>query len=420
MVFAHVGYFVQAAGIGMTMSSFGPHAGSPFVKKNRVAIVAPALAPYRVPLLNRLNQLPNVEVTALLSYPQERQKGTANPQEWKFPSQVFRSLSFTYDTTLGDRAGVVWSPRLWTHLAQTPYELVISLGWTMPNTLAAWAQRKLAHKPIVVWEESIPHPPNPPKQILLPALNKYVGAFDGYLAASSWCRDYLVGMGAPRERVIVFPQVTDNDFFAWNATTWRARREELGRTFGITTPRVILFVGQFIVRKGIGTLFDAFELVAARNEAVSLVLVGQGALEGEMQERRACSLAPERIFIQNHVPQQELPKYYALADVFCLPSLYDTFGVVIDEAMSCGLPVVTTTRVGAVADLVRDGVNGRVVAPGDAAGLSEALAQILDDDALRERMGICARERMASWSVDTAAEALLQCIELCCPPGRAA
>lgn len=413
MVFAHVGDLVQAADFGMTMSSFGLPGVSPQTPKTRVAIIAPALAPYRVPLLNRLNQIPNVRVTALLSYDRERRADSDNLQPWSFESYAFRPFNYTYNTRLGDRVSVVWSPALWTHLARTPYDLAISLGWTMPNTLAAWMQRKWARQPIVVWEESIPHAPAPLKKTLLPALTRYIGAFDGYLAASSWCRDYLVDMGAARERVILFPQVTDNDFFARNAATWRARRQELKSSLGITTPQVVLFVGQFIVRKGIRPLFDAFDRLATENHQVSLVFVGKGALGDEMQERRARSPASGRIFIQNHVPQQELPKYYALADVFCLPSLYDTFGVVIAEAMVSGLPVVTTTRVGAVADLVRDGVNGRVVAPGDAAGLANALAELLNDHALAERMGQCARERMTSWSVDTAAEALSRCIEMC-------
>ncbi len=380
----------------------------------RVGIIAPGLAPYRVPLLNRLNQLPNVRVTALLCHDQDRQ-AKSNLQAWNFDAKIFRTFTITYKTGLGDRVGVVWSPGLFAHLARTRYDLVIALGWTMPNTMAAWSQRKMARLPIVVWDESIPHAPNPLKKQLLPALRKYMGSFDGYLATSSWCIDYLIGMGAARDRVILFPQVTDNEFFARNADVCRARLEEVKCSLGITTEKAILFVGQFIERKGIRPLFDAFEQVAAQNDQVGLVLVGQGALKDEMEERRALSRAGDRIFIRSHVAQQELPQYYGMADVFCLPSFYDTFGVVVNEAMASGLPVVATTRVGAVADLVRDGVNGRVVPPRDPAALAQALTELVNDDARRERMGECARERMKTWSVDTAADALLKCIEMCLP-----
>lgn len=413
MVFAHVGHSVQAAGFGMTMSNELPPDGSRPNQKIRVGIVAPGLAPYRVPLLNRLNQLPNVQVTALLCQLQDRQAGNSNLQAWNFAAHAFRTFTYTYKTKLGDRVGVVTSPGLFTHLARTPYDLVIALGWTMPNTVIAWGQRKLARRPIVVWDESIPHPAHPLKQQLSPVLEKYISSFDGYLATSSWCIDYLVSMGAPRDRVILFPQVTDNDFFARNAALWRTRRDEVKQALGISTSQVILFVGQFIPRKGIRPLFDAFERVASQNAQVSLVLVGSGSLEPEMQERRAHSSARDRIFIQSHVSQHDLPQYYGLADLFCLPSFYDTFGVVVNEAMASGLPVVTTGRVGAAADLVRDGVTGRVVSPGDPVALAEALTQLLNDNALRERMGSCARERMNTWSVDTAADALLQCIEMC-------
>jgi glycosyltransferase involved in cell wall biosynthesis len=107
-----------------------------------------------------------------------------------------------------------------------------------------------------------------------------------------------------------------------------------------------------------------------------------------------------------------LPKFYAMADLFVLPSFYDTFGVVVDEAMASGLPVVTTTRVGAVADLVRDGENGRVVPPGDAEALADAVREILSDAELRQRMSLRASKDIRKWTVEDAAAGFLQCVRL--------
>ncbi len=378
-----------------------------------IAVIAAGLAPYRIPLLNHLNALPNFQVTALLCYPpSDTHAAPNNLQAWNFPYHVFTTHAFALTNKWNDPMRVPFSPGLLTHLMRQHYDVVIALGWTMPNTFIAWLQRKLAHQPIVVWDESIPHPPGKFKQRVMPFIKRYMGSFDGWFAASSWCVEYLVELGAARERTFLFPQVTDNAFFRNQALALRGRREELKRALGIQTKFVILFVGRFITVKAIPTLLQAFEQVAAENADVSLLLVGHGPLEEALCAHRADSLAKERIFIHPFVPQQQLPEMYALADLFVLPSYNDTFGVVIAEAMASGLPIVASSRVGAVADLVRDGENGRVVPPGDAASLANALAQILNDDALRQKMGARASERIALWNVDAAAAALTRFLDL--------
>lgn len=382
--------------------------------QTRVAIIAPGLAPYRIPLLNYLNRLPNIQVTALLcrKYGEIESKSDAR-RDWCFDYQYFQSFMVRVSNPFAERAGLWLSPGLWSHLGQNPYDVVIALGWTMPNTVLAWQYCKTHRRPVVVWDDSIPHPPGRWKRRLMPVVQRYFGSFDSYLASSSWCRDYFVSMGAPREQIIFFPQIVDNDFFARSADALRPRRDALKQELGIHTSRVILFVGQSIARKGVVPLMEAFERVAQANPDVTLVTVGQGVLTSEMQARRLASHARDRIVIHPFVSQQDLPKFYALADIFVLPSFYDTFGLVINEAMASRLPIVTTNRVGAVADLVRDGVNGRVVAPGDVPALAEALTQLVGNDALRAEMGKRAAEQIDRWSVQQAGEGFMQCINLC-------
>lgn len=383
-------------------------------RKISIAIVAPGLAAYRIPLLNYLNSLPDLQITALLSKaPEDTQESPNNLQAWNFPYLVFRSASFAFDSHLGDRSRLPFSPALFAHLAHTPYDAVIALGWTMPNTFYAWLQRKLTRRPMVLWDESILHPPGNIKRRAMPLVKRYVGSFESCLGASSAALDYFVAMGAARERVVLFPQVTDNEFFAGETSIWRQQRQTLKEALGIRTKQVILFVGRFIRVKGLPTLLEAFEQVALENADVSLLLVGQGPMQTQLEAQRATLAARDRIVIHPFAAQQDLPKFYALADLFVLPSFSETFGVVINEAMASGLPIVTTTRVGAVADLVREGENGRVVPAGDTNALAQALVQILNDDALRQRMGACSAERIATWNIELAVKGLFQCLDLC-------
>src|SRR5207253_5314890 len=114
-------------------------------------------------------------------------------------------------------------------------------------------------------------------------------------------------------------------------------------------------------RENVLSLLDAFRDLATARADVSLLLVGEGALRAELHARRDAYHLQDRVFIRPFVLQAILPKYYALADVFVLPSVYDTFGVVVAEAMACGLPIVTTPTVGATSSIVVDNENGLLV-----------------------------------------------------------
>jgi glycosyltransferase involved in cell wall biosynthesis len=378
----------------------------------QVALITTFPAPYRIPLLNRLSTLAGIALTVLVV-----RSGNRTPDSelaaLHVPYQIFGAHTVYLRDRHGDRVGFVTSPALWSHLRRVKYDAIVALGWTMPNTLLARLNGALLRTPTILWDESIPHPPGKLKKTLSPLLRRYFGSFDGYLAASSWCREYMISMGAAPERVVVFPQVADNSFFKQQAEHLRAQREEIKRAIGISTCRVILFVGQLIPRKGVRTLLDAFEQIAAQDADVSLVLVGKGVLRAELEARRAASPFAERLFIQPFAAQAELPKYYALADIFVLPSFYDTFGVVVNEAMASSLPVVTTHNVGAVANLVEDGVNGRIVAPGDAAQLAQALTHLLKDEELRQKMGANALARIEQWTIEDAAHAFIECLTRC-------
>lgn len=371
----------------------------------RVAFISPSLAPYRVPLFNALADLPGLRVRLLLGNPNEGQRPwreyLGNPS---FELLLLPSRKLIVRTRLGDRVGFTFTPGLAAHLDKHRYDLVVTLGWTMPNTWVALWKRRRQGLPVVLWDESIPHPPGRTKQALLPVIRRMIGGFDGYLAASSACIEYMVSLGADRSRVVLFPQVADNAFFMNEADRLRPQRAELKAQLGLPPGPVILFVGQLIPRKGVLDLLDAFRQLAPRFPDAGLVFVGDGSLRQELLARRADYGLEERVVVGEFSPQSELPRFYALADIFALPSLYDTFGVVVNEALASSLPVVTTRSVGAVANIVRDGVNGLVVEPNAPDALAGALACLLADEPRRAQMGLASRQIISTWTPAHAAQ----------------
>lgn len=210
-----------------------------------------------------------------------------------------------------------------------------------------------------------------------------------------------------------------------SATTARTLRDDLGvDPVGIVPPGVdldhfsptvdpafeaenaaILFVGRLVERKGVFDLLDGYTSLREDTDA-DLYVVGSGG-----EERSLRRVAHERgiedgVHLLGSVPIDELPRYYAAADVACHPSHWESFAIVNVEAMATGTPVVTT-RLDAIEEYLTDGETGLLVPPGDHEALAAALGRLLDDDDLRQRFAAAGREVARSYSWDRQASAFV-------------
>jgi glycosyltransferase involved in cell wall biosynthesis len=166
---------------------------------------------------------------------------------------------------------------------------------------------------------------------------------------------------------------------------------------------VFLFCGQMIARKGLDHLLTAFSALVTRHPAVRLLLVGR---EAELPVLLAA--LPEavraRIEYAGFQPPEALPGFFARADVFILPSRYDGWGVVVNQAIGAGLPVICSDAAGAGHDLVEQEVNGLLFPAGDAAALTAAMERLAADPALARQWGAASRAKAPAWSPDSGAE----------------
>jgi glycosyltransferase involved in cell wall biosynthesis len=114
------------------------------------------------------------------------------------------------------------------------------------------------------------------------------------------------------------------------------------------------------------------------------------------------------VHFAGHVPQNELPEHFAVADIFVFPSRHDGWGVVINEACAAGLPVIVTRQTGAAYDLVEDGNSGFVLDCDDVYGLVDRMLRLIDDAALREQFGRRSRELVAPYSAENGASSFIR------------
>jgi colanic acid/amylovoran biosynthesis glycosyltransferase len=155
----------------------------------------------------------------------------------------------------------------------------------------------------------------------------------------------------------------------------------------------ILCVGRLTPAKGQHLLIDAVERLAQQGRRVRLRLVGDGPDGPSLRERAAQLANPELVAFEGAVNQDYIRTLYSAADLFCIPSFAEGIPVVLMEAMAMEIPCVTT-RITGVPELICDGVDGLLVAPSDLEGLIEALAKLIDDEVLRERIAKAGRRRI--------------------------
>jgi glycosyltransferase involved in cell wall biosynthesis len=240
------------------------------------------------------------------------------------------------------------------------------------------------------------------KRLLFAAYMKKT--YDLFLGVSSLTLDYLRAFGVPRERAGLFPYAVDIEEFrsrsAIPAEERAARRRQLGVPLDA---QVVLSLAKFNDREAPWDLLRAFNRIGQEDRW--LVLAGDGTAREEL-ERFARERSLKRVCFPGYIPYTELPGLYAAADLFVHPAREERWGVSVEEALACGLPVVASSRVGAGKDLIDPGSNGFVYAFGDAGDLAHRI-----DDALAlplERVRERSREILSHWDYATSWSHLLE------------
>ena len=383
--------------------------------KRRLVLLTEIISPYRIPVFNALAHREEIElhVIFLAETDSGLRQWLVYKDEIRFSYQVLPSwrLSLRRHTLL-----LNWGLR--AALGGSSPDVIICGGYNYP---ASWQSQWWARShgvPFLVWVESTAKDLRGGSLLVESMKVKFMKRCDAFVAAGKSSLEYLRTFGVSKEKIYTAPDAVDVDFFWQGADA--VRKDPGPHRAALRVPsRFFLSVGRIVPEKGVYDLLEAYgKLTAQLRSEVGLVFVGDGVARPEL-ERRAAAIAPGSVQFAGFAQREQLARYYALAEAFIFPTHTDPWGLVVNEAMACGLPIVATSAAGCTADLVEDHWNGRVVPAGDASRLALAMEELALRADLRVLMARRSRERIQQYSPEACAAGFANAVVSCGVPRHA-
>ena len=208
--------------------------------------------------------------------------------------------------------------------------------------------------------------------------SKVTACFSSGKSATQYFHYY----GVPYNKIVAhkFPSLPPEDIAEPPLSF--VERNEKRRELGISEKKTVISVGQFIPRKGFDILLQAWSQVS---NTAQLIIIGGGD-EKIKYEKMISELGINNVLIMDFMPKSELFKYYQASDLFVLPTREDVWGLVINEAMAIGMPVISTNRCNAALELIENNINGFIVKVGDSTELAAKINAVLNNSELNVRM----------------------------------
>ena len=244
----------------------------------------------------------------------------------------------------------------------------------------------------------------------------FIPRFDGCLAVGQWSREYFLHYGARPERIFSVPHVVDFDVTGSDAFTVRRRfRQAAGLNADAVT---FMFCGKFVPKKRPMDFVMAVSRAAERGAAIQGLMVGDGPLRGACEQFVASTRGPIRF--AGFLNRSKISEAYLACDVLVLPSdAGETWGLVVNEAMSCGRACIVSDHVGCGPDLVRPGATGMIYPLGDVEILFRVMKDLASDAARLSDMGRMARLTAQNYTVTNAVEGVLRALQATVGPREA-
>jgi glycosyltransferase involved in cell wall biosynthesis len=381
----------------------------------KLAVVATHPIQYQIPLYQQLSKQEKMDLTVYYTLiPDRKQQGTGFgiPFTWDIPMfdgykwEVLRNTLKT-PSLIGFFNSS--TPCIYDIFKKNKPDVVLITGWhSLPLLQALWACMRL-RIPRLIRGDSHALPERSGWKKMLHRI--LLSLYSGFLAVGKANKAFYLKNGIKPALIFQCPHFVDNNRFREQCITLSKERKALRSLWSIPEGYIcFLFAGKIEPKKRLIDLLQAIEFASKKRQDIHLLVVGTGELMEQAERYAAERLLP--VTFAGFLNQTEIARAYVAADCLVLPSDYgETWGLVVNEGMVCGLPPIVSDRVGCGPDLVKDGITGYVFPFGNIEVLASKLIIIASDAANRITLGINAQKLIQNYTVEKAVEGTLQAID---------
>jgi glycosyltransferase involved in cell wall biosynthesis len=388
---------------------------------NRLAIVTSHPIQYHAPWFRALSAHSEIELQVFYCHQATRQEQASAGfgVEFDWDGSLLEGYPHRFLKNVSVRPGIAGfrgldTPEIKSIITREQFDAVMINGWHYKSAWQTMRACRQTGTPAMVRSDSHLHTQRSPLKRLAkqPFYSWFIPRLDACLPVGAWSRDYFLHFGARPERVITVPHAVDNEYFANEAARLAPQRESLRAQWGLDHDAIVfLFAGKFIDKKRPLDFVNAVGQAARVNPRVAGLLVGDGPLRASCEEVVMKESLP--LTFAGFLNQSRMASAYVAADALVLPSDGgETWGLVVNEAMACGLPCFVSDRVGCGPDMIVPGETGAVFPLGDSEALARLLTQFAADQELMKRMGEDSRRQANKYTLSIATARLLHALEV--------
>ncbi|MDR1769696.1 MAG: glycosyltransferase family 4 protein [Hungatella sp.] len=343
-------------------------------------------SPYRVDFFNELGKY--CELTVLF----ERKSAGDRDKRWKIDEFKYFRYIFLKGKNIGQDASLC--PGVVSYLKRE-YDAIILGGYSSPTYMIAIDYMQIRGIPFFLNADGGSVKGDSRLRYLIK--RHYIGSASAWLSTGERTNQYLMYYGARREAIYHYPftSVREAELYCPDKEEKNKNKEQILAG----NKKIILSVGRFLPLKGIELLIKASGQLCGKAD---VYIVGGKPDEAYLRLQR--EQGASNVHFIDFMEKEKLRAYYLAADVFVFPTLDDVWGLVLNEAMSFGLPCVTSKWANASHELTEDGKDGYLIDPRDVNDMAEKLELLIADDQLRSRMGERAYEKIKNFTIEKMAE----------------
>jgi len=335
--------------------------------------------------------------------------------DWDIPlldGYSYSFLSNVADATSRGGFAKYDPPEIGDVIRRRKHDAILVNGWHYKRAWQAiWACWQANVKVLVRSDSHLQTPRNMAKRAVKSlTYSRFIPRFDACLAVGQWSREYFLHYGAEPDRIFLVPHAIENERFATESARLGLRRQEFRERWGLDEHSIVfMFAGKFIPKKRPLDFVRAMAKLTCRGTTLEGLMVGDGPLRTQCEDAVRDWQLPIRF--AGFLNQSAITTAYVAADALVLPSDGgETWGLVVNEAMACGLPCIVSDKVGCGPDLIDRDETGAIYPLGDVGALAEAMRHVATDRRALAAMGARARKRIGGHSVDAAVDGVMGCL----------